>query len=449
MKLLRRVLVALVSVASLGLATSASAEDVGEWEDPVPAASMNDVIVELDAGEDPDVHAYFILDKLDIDEDEHEERYVWHTRSSLNALWLRLTPLEERELLDLDLDGVSSVFRSERVSLPVEPFDFADMTGRGYDYTPQIEDAGYRRIGGVPGDYSNVTLGVIDTGVDMLHDDLNVVGGYDCTFHAPGRHGEEGSWGLDEHGHGSNVSGLAAAIDNDRGTVGAGAGAQVRSYKVFDASGSASTAQVFCGVDAALFDTEAGRLDVANMSLGGGHDPSRCGGSDPYHNAVCRLASLIPVLVAAGNDGTDAVYKSPAAFPEVITVSALTDFDGIPGRLSHPSGSCGFAGEDDALAPFSNYGSAVDFIAPGVCTYAPMPGNQYGEMSGTSMAAPMAAGVFLAYISECGPEGAREAITAWSSVARWTEGKGLWTGDVGPDHEPLIRAGAPCGYEVA
>ncbi len=435
-----------------GCVTPAFAADAGE--DPGPAG-LNDVIVELERGEDRSVHAGYILDQLDVPEAKREDRIVPYVPEpgadpgfafAINGLWLRLTSQEERDLIELDIDAVTSIYRATSFSLPVEPFDFADMTGRGYDYTPQYEDAGYRRVAGVPGDYSGATIGVIDTGVDMLHDDLNVVGGFDCTYSAPGRHGEDGAWGLDEHFHGTNVSGLAAAINNDRGTVGSGAGAAIRSYKVFDSSGSASTATVLCGVDQAARDAEAGRLDVANMSLGGSHEPSRCGGNDPYHNGVCYLANLIPVLVAAGNDGIDAVFKAPASFPEVITISALTDFDGEPGRLSHPSGSCGFAGEDDALAPFSNYGSAVDFIAPGVCTYATLPGNQYGEMSGTSMATPYATGVFAAYISECGAEGAREAITAWSYRSTWYEALGRWDGDVGPDHEPLISAGAPCGF---
>ncbi len=432
---------AAAAIATTLSGTPTFAADAGE--DP-GSTSMNDVVIELEPGEDREVHMYYILDKLDVPVFEREERLVYEYEWAINGLWLRLTPQEEAELIDLDIDGVSNVFRGEQVSLPVQPFDIADMTGRGYDYTPQIQDAGYRRIRGVPGDYSNVTIGVIDTGVDLLHDDLNVVGGYDCTYSDPGRHGEDGSWGVDKHGHGTNVAGIAAAIDNDRGTVGPGAGARIRSYKVFGSAGSASTAQVLCGVDQAQRDAEAGRLDLANMSLGGAHDPSVCGGADPYHNGVCRLANMVPVVVAAGNDGTDAVYKAPASYPEVITVSAMTDIDGVPGRLAHPSAGCGFAGEDDALAPFSNHGSAVDFIAPGVCIFGPLPQNQYGYLSGTSMAAPYVAGVIAAYISECGADGAVGAVLEWSSVPRWIEDLGSWNGDVGPDAEPLVRGGAPC-----
>ena len=112
--------------------------------------------------------------------------------------------------------------------------------------------------------------------------------------------------------------------------------------------------------------------------------------------------------------------------------------------MAFPSAGCGFAGEDDALAPFSNYGSAVDFIAPGVCILSLAPSNQMAYMSGTSMATPEVVGVFAEYIARCGPDGATEAITEWSSTTSWLRNEGQWTGDVGPDHEPLVRVGAPC-----
>jgi len=65
-----------------------------------------------------------------------------------------------------------------------------------------------------------------------------------------------------------------------------------------------------------------------------------------------------------GNDHVDASTVIPAAYPEVITVSALADSDGKPGSAAAavlPSGE-----EDDTLASFSNFGPAVDLIARGV-----------------------------------------------------------------------------------
>ena len=69
-------------------------------------------------------------------------------------------------------------------------------------------------------------------------------------------------------------------------------------------------------------------------------------------------------MVAAGNDSADAAESTPAAYDEVITVSALADFNGQPGGGA--ASTCR-ADQDDTFASFSNYGADVDIIAPGVC----------------------------------------------------------------------------------
>jgi subtilisin family serine protease len=163
--------------------------------------------------------------------------------------------------------------------------------------------------------------------------------------------------------------------------------------------------------------------------------------------AICNLVDMgVVVVVAAGNDGFDASFKEPASFREAVTVSALTDIDGLPGRLAFPQPGCQFVGEDDSLAPFSNHGAAVDFIAPGVCVLSLLPNDQAGYMSGTSMATPFVAGVIAEYMARCNVHGqqAVDDVRKWSSNPTWKGTDGAWDGDVGPDHEPLIRAGAPC-----
>jgi subtilisin len=91
----------------------------------------------------------------------------------------------------------------------------------------------------------------------------------------------------------------------------------------------------------------------------------------------------------------------PGRFDNVLTVSALADFDGEAGGRSPTCRT----DQDDTLADFSNWGSAVDIAAPGVCilsTY-PIEKGEYGTISGTSMASPHAAGALALLASRNNP----------------------------------------------
>ena len=102
------------------------------------------------------------------------------------------------------------------------------------------------------------------------------------------------------------------------------------------------------------------------MSLGDTGSIGNCtdGG---VREAICRsIPAGVVYTAAAGNSTVDTSTFIPAAFPEVITVSALTDLDGEPGG----HGGCWliFIYCDDTLAEFSNYG-AIDVTAPGTRIY--------------------------------------------------------------------------------
>jgi subtilisin family serine protease len=140
-------------------------------------------------------------------------------------------------------------------------------------------------------------------------------------------------------------------------------------------------------------------IEVANMSLsaearvtGPCGVPARGNRIDHIHNAVCAATAAGVTLVAsAGNDTRDATGYLPAAYPEVITVSALADSDGQAGGLGPPP-PCLPDTPDDHFAFFSNFGSVVDIAAPGVCISSTYPGGLYATSSGTSFAAPLVAG---------------------------------------------------------
>lgn len=230
----------------------------------------------------------------------------------------------------------------------------------------------------------NVDVAIIDTGIDLDHPDLNVhtAGAKNCST---------GNSADDGNGHGTHVAGTVGALDNSTGVVGMAPGARVWPVRVLDNRGSGSWSAVVCGID--YVTANADKIEIANMSLGGsGSDDGNCGNSnnDAMHKAICAsVAAGVTYVVAAGNSYVDAKGFVPAAYDEVITVSALADFDGKSGGLA---GSTCRSDEDDTLANFSNFGADIDLIAPGVCINSTWKGGGYNTISGTSMASPHVAG---------------------------------------------------------
>jgi subtilisin family serine protease len=250
-------------------------------------------------------------------------------------------------------------------------------------------DAGYT---GVTSGGTHVRVAVVDTGIKLDHVDLaaNLAPGLGTNCVKPGQPA------ADDHGHGTHVAGTAAAAYNGQGVVGMATNAQLIPVKVLDSTGYGTDAQVICGLDyvASLKQSQPGPY-VVNMSLGDSNRPGEttCG-SSALHQAVCNLTNAgVTVVAAAGNDGADAASFVPAAYNEVIAVSAFTDFDG---RRSFAGCQADFFDYgyqcDDTLADFSNYGSVVDVTAPGVHVLSDWIDGGQTTISGSSMAAPHVAG---------------------------------------------------------
>ena len=114
------------------------------------------------------------------------------------------------------------------------------------------------------------------------------------------------------------------------------------------------------------------------------------------HGAVCALvADGTTIVAAAGNQSVSTIGRQPAAYDELLTVSALADFDGQArghGRARTPSAPGTRADADDTFADFSNFGPDVDLIAPGKCILSTVPGGWYAWSTGTSMATPHVTG---------------------------------------------------------
>jgi subtilisin family serine protease len=233
--------------------------------------------------------------------------------------------------------------------------------GGGGTPDPQVIPYGTTRVGGGTTSSSN-TAWIIDTGIDLDHPDLNVDTNRSASFLRRG--GPD-----DENGHGTHVAGTVAAINNDIGSVGVAPGTTVVAVRVLDKRGSGTNSGVIAGVDYVAANGALG--DVANMSLGGGI-------STALDDAVIAASALVKFSLAAGNSGADANNSSPARAngTNIFTISAMDS--------------------SDNWASFSNYGNPpVDYCAPGVAVFSLWKNGGYNTISGTSMAAPHAAGVLL------------------------------------------------------
>ncbi|MGF1645308.1 MAG: S8 family serine peptidase [Kineosporiaceae bacterium] len=278
----------------------------------------------------------------------------------------------------------------------------------------------------------DVDVAIVDTGIDLDHPDLNV-------YSAGARNCSSGPSADDGNGHGTHVAGTVGALDNGTGVVGVAPGARLWPVRVLSNSGSGSWSTVICGVD--FITANAASIEVANLSLGGGgSDDGNCGftNGDLLHQAVCAsVAAGVTYVVAAGNSAADSATAVPASYDEVITVSALADFNGQPGGGG--AATCR-ADEDDTFANFSNYGPDVDLIAPGVCILSTARGGGLSTLSGTSMASPHVAGAAALYLvnnPSASPADVRTALRSGGNLD-WT-----WPSQ-DPDgiQEPLLDAGA-------
>lgn len=218
-----------------------------------------------------------------------------------------------------------------------------------------------------------VPIAIVDSGIDATHPDLNVV--FNIGFNQP-------NFG-DQDGHGTHCAGIAAAIHNDIGVVGIAPGAPLWNVRVLDAQGAGLNSDIIAALQ--FLAANADKVGVISMSLGGGV-------SNALNAAVdfCVAQGQV-VIVAAGNSSVDAATFSPASAASCICVAALADSDGLPGG----AGPATSAGPDDTFATFSNWGTTVKVIAPGVDILSTLPGNTYGLKSGTSMACPLVAGLVV------------------------------------------------------
>ncbi len=222
-----------------------------------------------------------------------------------------------------------------------------------------------------------VVVAILDTGVDYTHEDLAanyLEGGKDYV------NGDNDP--MDDNGHGTHCAGIIAALaNNGKGICGVAPCAKILAFKVLDAEGYGDPNNVSQAINDIVnyYNPKSNithGVDIISMSFG-----SFIPDSGIQSAIAAAVAAGIICVASAGNMDFEWVFY-PASDSNVIAISAITVFQ--------------------KRASYSSYGNQIEYAAPGgdiemgflnVGILSTMPGNKYERHYGTSMAAPMAAGV--------------------------------------------------------
>ena len=278
------------------------------------------------------------------------------------------------------------------------PPDYYEQPGT---YTVGIDSAGMLSKG------DGIIVAVIDNGVDFSHplfDTSNLMTGHDFIDNDTDPSEVPGD-STSMYGHGTFVSSLILLTAPH---------SRILPLRAFDETGQGNS---FAVVDAIYTAIDSG-AQVINMSFGmEANSPlMQLAVEDAYNAGIVMVAS-------AGNDSSS-IPMYPAAYPEVLAVSAIDTLE--------------------TLAVFSNYGDYIDLCAPGVNIYSALPGQyQWGTWSGTSFAAPFVSGAIALAMASPVNITASEMFTAVNQTARTNL---LW-GDVIPP-SPLYGNGCLDVYNL-
>jgi len=345
--------------------------------------------------------------------------------------------------------------------------------------TAQTDPKGVRRVAAEPGigiranAGAGIDVAVMDSGIDSAHQDLDVdairsaicIDGNPCV---PASNPVQ-----DAVGHGTSVAGVIAALDNNVDLVGVAPGANLISVQVFNSSGQSSDGDIIAGIDHLMTPNQPNLVEVVNMSFreictsGGVNTP--CAGLPEFQPLETALQALTnsgtTIVAASGNDAIDTKFVMPASSSAVTAVSAMADSNGQPGGggsnvcLSRLGNFCLQSTPDDSYAPFANFGSVVDVTAPGADELLLARGGGTRRASGTSFAAPHAAGVAAIFIRDRLnrneptplPATVRQALIETGECYESGSGAGdlfhgttgcpsAWPADSDGFREPLVRA---------
>lgn len=294
---------------------------------------------------------------------------IEHTYDAINAVSVTI-PINKvgKIKADSNVEYVEIDHEATILGFPADEIvDYAQIVPWGVQKirAPEVHATGNRGAG--------IKVCVIDTGIDYNHPDLkdNYKGGRNFINNTDNP--------MDDHGHGTHVSGTIAAENNDIGVLGVAPDAYIYSCKVLNSSGSGSYSNIVAAIQWAIDNS----MQVISMSLGGSSFSQAL-------KDICDSAynKGILLIAAAGNSGSNSdTIGYPAKFESVVAVCA-TD-------------------QNDARASFSSVGPDAEISAPGVNIPSTVPSGTcsmcdpsgYKNASGTSMACPHASGAAALVLS--------------------------------------------------
>ncbi len=265
----------------------------------------------------------------------------------------------------------------------------------------------------------NISIAIIDTGIDYTHPDLGGCFGENCKVKSGYDFVNNDDDPMDDHGHGTHCAGIAAG----KGILdGVAPDADLYAYKVLNEEGWGSWEWVIAGMEMAIDPNQDGNfedhLDVISMSLGGScleNYNEFCGPDDLISYAVDNAASIGSVMViAASNDGpNEGTIGTPGTARKAITVGASDKQDQItffssrgPVIWENSQGQLKSIIKPDMIAPGKNICSSQWENA---WQYNECIDDEHTAISGTSMATPHVAGA-IALLKQKNPEWTPEEL---------------------------------------
>ena len=246
-------------------------------------------------------------------------------------------------------------------------------------------------------DGDGIGIAIIDTGVDTSHSMFTdrIVANVDLVYQTEGNYFTSG--------HGTHVAGIAAASDPD---IGVANEADIISLQVFsETDGYSSWVQILGALQWVRENHHAHNIKVVNMSLGGGlyaTSSDAAAVTQDVYREILNLERLgITVVSAAGNEyGIDRNGQAqmvrnanaPGIYSTLVVGAVWESYEG--GGICMGEQVCDVTTASDRIVHFSQRPPAQDNVvfAPGAFILSSVPGNEFSELAGTSMASPMVAG---------------------------------------------------------